>query len=211
MPETVPQMLRADALENRERVLEAARALFAEQGVDVTMRQIARRAQVGPATLYLRFPTKQLLIDEAFADEVRSCTQIVDDGCADPDPWRGFCAVIERITLLNGRNHGFVQAYLAANPGTDSFGVHRATLLRRLGGLTEGAKEAGGLRADFAIEDLVLVLQAGRGLASVPKVAREAAARRFAALATDAFRASAAHGELPAAPRLVPAVLRVVG
>ena len=64
------QMLRADAQENRDRILAAARALFAERGLDVGMREIARRAGVGPATLYRRFPTKQALIDEAFAVEL---------------------------------------------------------------------------------------------------------------------------------------------
>ena len=62
------------------------------------MREIARHAGVGPATLYRRFPTKRALIDEAFADEMRACRRIVVDGHAEPDPWHGFCSVIEGIT-----------------------------------------------------------------------------------------------------------------
>jgi AcrR family transcriptional regulator len=89
MTQILPQ-LRSDAEENRQRVRDAARALFSERGLDVGMRDIARRAQVGPATLYRRFPTKQILIDEVFADELHSCRAIVDDGCSDPDPWHGF-------------------------------------------------------------------------------------------------------------------------
>src|SRR5690349_1268544 len=77
----LPHMLRADALDNRERILDAARALFAAEGLDVPMGEIARRAGVGPATLYRRFPTKQTLIAEAFADEMRACHAIVDDAC----------------------------------------------------------------------------------------------------------------------------------
>jgi AcrR family transcriptional regulator len=79
----VPQMLRADAQENRDRVLEAARDLFGRQGLGVTMREVARLADVGPATLYRRFPTKKHLVDAAFADEVRACRGIVEDACAD--------------------------------------------------------------------------------------------------------------------------------
>ncbi|MEU8275292.1 helix-turn-helix domain-containing protein [Microbispora bryophytorum] len=67
-----PQILRSDALDNRERILDAARALFAAEGLDVPMREIARRAGVGPATLYRRFPTKQLLVTEVFTDEMRA-------------------------------------------------------------------------------------------------------------------------------------------
>lgn len=183
-------MLRADAQDNRDRILEVARALFADKGIDITMREVARRAEVGPATLYRRFPTKQALIDAAFADEMRSCRQIVEDGCADPDPWRGFSSVIERITVLNGRNQGFVDAFMSANPEAESFTAHRAALLSKLAGLATRAEKAGGLRRDFAIDDLVLVLQTGRGLAAVSPARREASARRFAALVIDAFRAS---------------------
>jgi AcrR family transcriptional regulator len=208
MAQRLPHLLRADAQDNRDRALEAARALFSERGIEVPMREIARRAGVGPATLYRRFPTKQLLVDEAFADELRACRAIVDDGCADPDPWHGFCSVVERISVLNARNQGFVDAFVAANPEFGTLVAHRASLLRKLAGLAGRAQAAGGLRRDFVIDDLVLVLAAGRGLSSTPPAGREATARRFAALVVDAFRASGSHGELPGAPRRGPGALR---
>lgn len=195
-------MLRADAQDNRDRVLEAARRLFAERGIDVTMREVARHAGVGPATLYRRFPTKQILVDEAFAVELRACRGIVIDGCADPDPWRGFCTVIESISVLNGRNHGFVEAFLSASPSDQSFTVHRTALLQMLSDLAARAQASGGLRPDFVIDDLVLVLLTGRALSTTPVDGRTAAARRFAALAIDAFRASDAHRPLPPRARL---------
>jgi len=77
----LPHTLRSDALDNRERILDAARALFSADGLDVPMREIARCAGVGPATLYRHFPTKQVLATEAFADQLRACRTIVDDGC----------------------------------------------------------------------------------------------------------------------------------
>lgn len=208
MTDRLPHLLRADAQDNRDRVLEAARALFAEQGIDVTMRQIARRAEVGPATLYRRFPTKQVLVDEAFEHELRSCRGIVDDGCAATDPWRGFCSVIERITMLNVRNQGFVDAFMSANPEIDTFAAHRASLLRMLADLAARAQAAGGLRRDFVIDDLVIVLLAGRGLSSTQPSSREAAAQRFATLAIDAFRQSPTNGNLTPAPRLVSEKMR---
>lgn len=188
MAERLTHLLRSDAKDNRERVLEAARSLFSERGLEVPMREIARHAEVGPATLYRRFPTKQALIDEAFADELKSCRRIVEDGCADPDPWRGFCSVIERLSVLNIRNQGFVDAFMSANPEAVMFSQHRAALLPLLAELAERAQLDGQLRHDFMIDDLVLVLLAGRGLSSTLPVTREAAARRFAALAIDAFR-----------------------
>lgn len=203
MAERLTHLLRSDAKDNRERVLEAARSLFSERGLDVPMREVARHAEVGPATLYRRFPTKQALIDEAFADELKSCRRIVEDGCADPDPWRGFCSVIERLSVLNVRNQGFVDAFMSANPEAVMFSQHRAALLQLLAELAERAQRDGQLRHDFVIDDLVLVLLAGRGLSSTLPVTREAAARRFAALAIDAFREANTNSTLTKKSRLV--------
>jgi AcrR family transcriptional regulator len=197
----VPQILRADARDNRDRVLAAARDLFAERGLGVTMREVARRAEVGPATLYRRFPSKRDLLDAVFADEVRACRTIVEEGCADPDPWRGFCGVVERLSVLNVGNQGFVDAFTSTGEDAEAFAEHRGTMLRLLAGLALRAKTAGRLRADFVVDDLVLVLLADRGLAAAAPEDREAAARRFAALALDAFSAADA-SRLPPAPRL---------
>jgi AcrR family transcriptional regulator len=204
-------MLRADAQHNRDRAIQAARALFSERGLDVTMREIARRAAVGPATLYRRFPTKQMLVDEAFAEELRACQKIVEDGCADPDPWRGFCSIIVRISVLNVQNQGFVDAFLSENPALEAFAAHRASALRMLAELSGRAQASGGLRRDFVLDDLVMVLLAGRGLSTTPPAQRPAAARRFAALAIEAFRASGANTPLPRAVRLAAGAMSVVG
>src|SRR4051794_13301478 len=82
--------LRVDAVRNRERIVEVARELFAERGLDVPMAAIARRSGVGVATLYRRFPTKEALLTEVFADEFIACLSIVDKVLEDPDPWHGF-------------------------------------------------------------------------------------------------------------------------
>jgi AcrR family transcriptional regulator len=206
MTEEVTHNLRADAQENRDRILDAARALFSERGLEVSIREVARRAEVGPATLYRRFPTKQALIDDVFADELRACRHIVEDGCADPDPWRGFSSVIEGLSVLNVQNRG---AFMSANPQAPVFAHHRAALLHQFRALVSRAKRAGHLRHDFAIDDFVLVLLAGRGLSSTRPATRTAAARRFAALALDAFRENATNGALPRKPPLVDEAVRI--
>lgn len=205
----VTHNLRADAQENRDRILAAARSLFSEHGLDASMRDVARCAGVGPATLYRRFPTKQALIDDVFADELRACRRIVEEGCADPDPWRGFSFVIEEMTVLNVQNRGFVDAFTSAVPEAPAFLHHRAALLRQLRTLVSRAKQAGRLRRDFTIDDLVLVLLAGRGLCSPRPTTQTIAARRFAALALDAFRENTTNGTLPPKPPLVDEVLNI--
>ncbi|AEN13555.1 MULTISPECIES: TetR/AcrR family transcriptional regulator [unclassified Streptomyces] len=201
MSDRLPQTLRSDALDNRESILDAARALFSTGGLDVPMREIARRAGVGPATLYRRFPTKQALVAEAFADQLRACRTIVDEGCADPDPWRGLCQVIERICEVHARDRGFTEAFLAALPGEpDAAG--RAYTVGALAGLARRAKDAGRLRSDFVLDDLILVFMANKGIRTRSTATQVAASRRFAGLAIQAFAAEPRPLPLPPAPRL---------
>uniref|UniRef100_UPI0012925D24 TetR/AcrR family transcriptional regulator n=1 Tax=Streptomyces sp. E5N91 TaxID=1851996 RepID=UPI0012925D24 len=78
-----PDALRADARRNRERVLEAAREVFSARGVDAPMSAVARRAGVGVATLYRRFPTRSSLVAAAFDDQLTVCAAAFDEALAD--------------------------------------------------------------------------------------------------------------------------------
>ena len=201
MTEHLPHKLRSDARDNRDRILDAARALFSADGLDVPMREIARRAGVGPATLYRRFPTKQALVAEAFADQLHACRAIVDEGCADPDPWRGLCRVIERICELHARDRGFTEAFLSAFPGAPDV-AGRAYTVQAVAGLAQRAKDAGRLRSDFVLDDLILVLMANKGIHTRSTTTQVMASRRFAALVIQAFEARPRHAPLPPAARL---------
>jgi AcrR family transcriptional regulator len=189
MPDRSSHLLRADAQDNRDRILDAARRLFSEKGLAVPMREISRRAGVGPATLYRRFPTKSDLVGAAFQDELSACRTIVESAAANRDPWRGLQAVIIGVSELNARNHGFVEAFTVRYPDAAEFTVHRRQLLRYLATLVQRAQASGGVREDFVMNDLMLILIAGRSLAALPAERRSEASRRFAALAIDALRA----------------------
>jgi AcrR family transcriptional regulator len=200
----LPHTLRSDARDNRELILEAARAVFATEGLTVPMREIARRAGVGPATLYRRFPTKELLVTEAFAGQLQACHAIVDDGLADPDPWRGFCGVIEKLCELHAGNAGFTAAFMSAFPHAIDFAAGREYALRSIAGLARRAQQAGRLRPDFVVDDLILILMANRGIRATSPPAAAAASRRFAALAIGALAASPDAVPLPPPARLAP-------
>lgn len=204
MDDELPHPLRSDAQDNRRRILQSARTLFAVEGADVPMREIARHAGVGPATLYRRFPTKQELIAETFAEEVRACHDIVDAGLAASDPWLGFCTVIERICDLHARNRGFTEAFLSALPDTTAFVPAREHTLTAIVKLAHRAQRIGKLRPDFVVDDLVLMLMANRGIQAASVDRQVAASRRFAAFAIQAFQAGQGRTPLPPAARLTP-------
>ncbi|MGW0637642.1 TetR/AcrR family transcriptional regulator [Nocardia salmonicida] len=204
----LPHTLRSDARDNRVRILDAARAVFVIDGLDVPMREIARRAQVGPATLYRHFPTKEMLVAEAFTDQMLACRTLVDEGLADPDPWRGFCRTVEKLCELQARDHGFAAAFMSAYPHALDFAEIRNSSLTGAAELIRRAKDTGRLRPDIVVDDLVLMIMANNGIHAETPAARIAASRRFAALMIQAFQASPASVPLPPVPRLIPAMPR---
>ena len=202
-----PHPLRSDARDTRDLILDAARAAFADEGLNVPMREIARRAGVGQATLYRRFPTKQTLVTEAFRGQVGACRAIVAEGVAAPDPWHGFRRLIEKVCELHARDRGLTAAFMSAFPDAMDFAADREYALRATAELARRAKEAGHLRPDFVLDDLVLMLMANGGIRATSTAARVAASRRFAALAIQSFQASPAASSLPPAARLAPVML----
>jgi len=199
--------LRSDARDNRDLILAAAREAVAAEGLNVPMREIARRAGVGPATLYRRFPTKQALVAEAFKERMGACSAIVDEGMADPDPWQGFRRLIEKVCELHARDRGFIAAFMSTFPNAIDVGADREHALRGTAELARRAKEAGRLRPDFVLDDLILMLMANNGIRATSPAARVAASRRFAALAIQSFQASPAASPLPPAARLTPVIM----
>lgn len=181
-----PKRLRADAARNREKVLAAGRAAFAEHGSDAQMDDIARRAGVGVGTVYRHFPTKQALaealVEERFARIVANAHELLED----PDPWRTivrsfeFCAV----TQEQDRSVASVLA-LVAGPGPVGPPAHlREELERITERMIDRARAAGAVRDDLRPEDMPALYC---GLASVV-LAGVADWRRYLELLLDGLR-----------------------
>ena len=207
--EAEARALRVDAQDNRNRILEVARETFAVDGLDVTMREIARRAGVGVATLYRRFPTKEMLIVEAFSEQMTVCAGIIDDALADPDPWRAFCRVINKVCAMQAADRGFTAAFVSAFPDAIDFDDVRERAWTALGEVVRRAKEAGKLRPDFDRGDLALVIQANSGIRADTPQAALVASRRLAALLLQSFRAHPTDPPPPLPPP-APLTLRLV-
>lgn len=195
--------LRSDARDNRQRILVVARMAFAEEGLDVSIREIARRSGVGVATVYRHFQTKDELLTEAFAEQVELCSAVVKDGLAADDPWTGFRTVVEKLLEMHALDRGFARAFSSQLPHAAAFTTERDRSLRLMLDLIRRAKEAGHLREDFVLEDLVLAMMANEGIRAESPRLRVAASRRFAALMIQSFQAKPVATPLPPAVRLL--------
>ncbi|MFF0147472.1 TetR family transcriptional regulator [Amycolatopsis sulphurea] len=194
--------LRADARHNRERVLKAAREVFAAHGVDAPMSAVARRAGVGVATLYRRFPNRSALVVAAFDDQVVTCTTALEEALADPDPGHGLFVFLKTVCTTLVTDRGFDMVSMTGFPEAVDSGGQRTRAEEVVSTLIRRARDAGQLRADFDPADIPLLLLAVSGLAHhPPEIALPAALR----LLTYLFQSFLAHppsrpGTLPPAP-----------
>ncbi|HKO29122.1 MAG TPA: helix-turn-helix domain-containing protein, partial [Solirubrobacteraceae bacterium] len=106
---TSARPLRKDAERNRQRILDAARELFAQEGLGVTLNDIAHHAGVGVGTVYRRFPEKTQLIEELFEQQVSELVGLMEEALEDPDPWLGLTGFLRRNLELQARDRAFRQ------------------------------------------------------------------------------------------------------
>src|SRR5690349_13283257 len=95
--------LRADAERNRRHLVEAARLVLAERGLEAPLDEIAKRAGVGNATLYRRFPSRGELIAAVFGDTLRDVVAATARALAEPDPWTAFAGHLEFLCGLQAQ------------------------------------------------------------------------------------------------------------
>jgi AcrR family transcriptional regulator len=149
---------RRDAERNRAAILTAAREAFAESGVGVGVDHIARRAGVGPATLYRHFASKGELVDAVLEQRAIALCETVEASDEIEDPAAALRDLFHRVVDAQMRDRAFRDLLAWA----DAESVREVPALRKLGEMigriVERARGAGVLRADARIED-VLVLQ----------------------------------------------------
>jgi AcrR family transcriptional regulator len=196
---TAERTLRADAAGNRRRIVEAARAVFAERGVDAPLDEIARRAEVGRATLHRRFPTRDALVAAAFEDRMAEYAAAAAAALREPDPWTGFRGYVECVCAMQARDRGARDVLTMSFPHARGLEDLRDRAYRDFVELIRRAQAAGQLRGDFVPEDLVLLQMANAGLIRGLGEHAPSAWQRFVGLVLDGCRPEAAH-PLPSAP-----------
>lgn len=149
--------LRKDAERNRQRILDAARELFAERGLGATLNDVAHHAGVGVGTVYRRFPDKDQLIEELFEQRLDEIAELAREASEEPDPWTGVTRFLTRVLELQAADRGLKELILSTPGAVDHAARMRERMLPIVGGMVARAKSGGRLRADFAPEDMPLI------------------------------------------------------
>jgi len=148
--------MRADARRNRDKLIAAAKDLFAETGADVTLDAVARRAGVGAGTLYRHFPTREALVEAAYRSEVAELSAAADDLLATRPPDVALAEWMDRFVAYAATKRGMraaLQSVVAS--GSDVFADARRQNLRTISTLLAAGAEAGTIRRDVEAEDVL--------------------------------------------------------
>jgi len=191
--------LRKDAERNRQRILAAAGALFAEAGLHVTLDAVAERAGVGVGTVYRRFPDKEALIDALFEERIDEVVAIAEEACARDDAWEGLVFFFDRAISMHGEDRALKELVFSTAHGRDRVAHARGKLKPIVGRIVARAQAAGQLRPDVDITDVpVIQLMLTAVMEYTGDVAPEVW-RRYLAILLDGLRAGAGQTPLGAA------------
>jgi AcrR family transcriptional regulator len=167
------QHLRRDAAENRESLLAAASLVFASQGLDASVEDIAHAAGVGVGTLYRRFPNKEALIAELVQDVLETMSALAEEATVLPDG-RGLEQFLETSSAYQAEHRGCL-ARLWNTPADNDALVQVRQKIRSL--LAE-AKRHGRVREDLTSTDLTMIMWSIRGVIETTRDAAPDAWRR---------------------------------
>jgi AcrR family transcriptional regulator len=147
---------RADAIRNRERVLEAAKTVFSQGGPEASLETVARRAGVGIGTLYRHFPSREALYEAVYRNEVEQLVQLAEHLEAETTPVEALRRWLQAGVEFMATKKGMAAALAMAAQGSPDLAAYSLDrLTRAVGELLHRAAAAGEIRADIDPEDLL--------------------------------------------------------
>jgi AcrR family transcriptional regulator len=156
---TAERRVRTDARRNIEKLLTAARSVFAASGVDASVREIAEKAGVGMGTLYRHFPQRSDLIAAVVRSEVDACADAALSLAADHEPGEALALWMNRYVDLIVAKRGLAAALSSGSPAVDSLPAYFEMRLRpALQALLDAAAAAGEVRGDIDPYDLLMAV-----------------------------------------------------
>jgi AcrR family transcriptional regulator len=207
MPEmpsqSLPSALRADAARNRERIITAAAAVFAERGLEAATAEIAHRAGVGEATLFRRFPTKDDLIDAVIETRMEEVAALADAAAEDPDRAAALERFMEDLVKQFSRDKGFFEAAGERCMTDPRFQPLRERALEAVGRLLKRAQDAGAVRTDLSPSDISFRAGSAMYAMEVSKPGlRDDLWKRYLRVILDGMKPEGASKLRPGAPKL---------
>jgi AcrR family transcriptional regulator len=196
---------RADARRNEEKLIAAAREAFAENGVDTSLEDIARRAGVGIGTLYRHFSTREALVEAIVRGRIGELVSVAESASAEPDGWSAFVRFLERTLELQAGDRLLEDVLVRYAHGAGKQTAAHDELRGLFEQVLERARLQGTLRDDFVLSDLALLLWSFRPLIHATAEVAPEAWRRHLHWLLDGLRAEAASP--PAGPPLTAAQL----
>ncbi|WP_460071383.1 TetR/AcrR family transcriptional regulator [Streptomyces sp. YKOK-I1] len=173
---------RKDAARNFDALLAAAREAFAEHGAEASLEDIARRAGVGIGTLYRNFPTRRVLFESVYAEEVNALCRAAVELSADREPWEALTAWLDRFAGYMVTKRAVREAL---EDESEIFQACRESMYAAGGPLLERAQEAGVARSDMDFGDLLRLVAGVTATAYLDGAQRD----RVLAIALDGVRA----------------------
>jgi AcrR family transcriptional regulator len=178
--------MRADARRNYERIVECAREAFAEHGPEAPLDDIARRAGVGPGTLYRHFPNREVLIEAVYRSSIEKLSQRAYDllethtAATALEYW-----MREQVGFVMENRSLATTLKAAIDKGSETFTLCRTMISDAAAALLKSAQEEGVIRSDIEPRDL---LRMGHGIGVACETMPEAA-ERLLAVTFDGLRA----------------------
>ena len=150
---------RADAVRNRERVLEAAKAVFSAGGPDASLEAVARRAGVGIGTLYRHFPTRESLFEAVYRREVQQLGELAEQLKTEAAPVDALRRWLRSNVEFVATKKGMSAALALAVQGSSELSAYSFDrLTKAIGALLDRAVAAGEIRSDISPEDVLRTL-----------------------------------------------------
>ena len=146
--------MRADARRNYEKLVAAARDVFTELGGSAPLEDVAERAGVGIGTLYRHFPTRQALLEAVYAGEVETMARAAED-LSRETPWDALEQWLRQYAGFSATKRALTEALLEAAPDSDVLLSCRTTIMNAGTPLVERAQQAGAVRPDTELSDIV--------------------------------------------------------
>jgi AcrR family transcriptional regulator len=152
---------RADALRNRDLLLEAAKSVFSAGGPEASLEAVARTAGVGIGTLYRHFPTREALFEAVYRHEVQQLADLAERLKKETRPIEALRQWMRSIVKFVATKKGMSTALaLAVSKDSDLVSYSSDRLARAIGLLMEQAIAAGEVRSDVSPEDLLRAIVA---------------------------------------------------